>query len=321
MHERGGSRVHWNPALESYKDRFGLEPYAPDLVHSLLNGILQSQDIRRRCAPAIYNRERVLAGNADRPVAISTAETRVLHQPRGRNFFLRIERRVARNLQILGGGSRGQRLILLRGEDGILEKRSGAATIIVTRADEHSFSRSDFSHRISSLGQGRLHAPSGEISLKIGVGDVRVAAVLQRIIHLHNDISPALRSIENAGAIAEATGLLAEFVQLSVLEVERHHGINRVRNLLPISPNVLHRSSRHVSGDAAQAFDAGTIVSYYEAHEFVPVFPRASFEHDFVMTVAMIDSGNSDFEREAGPARVGDDEVAAAAEHEQRKIF
>lgn len=61
-------------------------------------------------------------------------------------------------------------------------------------------------------------------------------------------------------------------------------------------------------------------MSHNHAHEFIPVFARASFEYDFVVTVTMIDPGDSDFEHEAGPAGVRDDQVAASAQNKQRKI-
>ncbi len=60
-------------------------------------------------------------------------------------------------------------------------------------------------------------------------------------------------------------------------------------------------------------------MGYDQAHELVPVFAGSGFEDDFVMTVAMIDSGDSDLEHQAGPACVGDHEITAAAEDKQRK--
>ena len=47
--------------------------------------------------------------------------------------------------------------------------------------------------------------------------------------------------------------------------------------------------------------------------------PAPASKTTSIMTVPMIDSGDSDLEHEARPAGVGDHQVAAAAEHEQRK--
>ncbi len=70
-------------SLESDENRLRLEQYAPNLLHALLNIFLESQNIRCSCIPAIHNRQRVLAGNADGSVSVPFAETRVLNQPRG----------------------------------------------------------------------------------------------------------------------------------------------------------------------------------------------------------------------------------------------
>jgi hypothetical protein len=61
-------------------------------------------------------------------------------------------------------------------------------------------------------------------------------------------------------------------------------------------------------------------VGYDHAHEFVPVFACSYFEDDFIMPVAMIDSGDSNFQDEAGPASVRNYQVASTSEDEQRQI-
>jgi hypothetical protein len=61
-------------------------------------------------------------------------------------------------------------------------------------------------------------------------------------------------------------------------------------------------------------------VGYDHAHEFVPVFAGSYFEDDFVVTVAMIDSGDSDLEYQAGPSSVRNYQVASTTEDEQRQI-
>lgn len=61
-------------------------------------------------------------------------------------------------------------------------------------------------------------------------------------------------------------------------------------------------------------------MGYDHAHEFVPVFAGSYFEDDFIVSMAMIDSGNSDFEHEAGPAGVRNYQVASTTEGEQRQI-
>src|SRR5579872_6115737 len=109
-------------------------------------------------------------------------------------------------------------------------------------------------------------------------------------------------------------------MQLPIPKIQSEHRFNRIRDLLAIRSNILHRRAAYTSGDAAQAFNAGTIVGYDQADKFVPVFACAGFEYDFLVTMPVIDPGNSDFERQARPASVRDHEVTAPAENKKWKI-
>jgi len=151
----------------------------------------------------------VFAGDADRSAAVASAEAGVLDQPCGGNFSLRVQGWITGNLQILGGGSGCELLILGGGENWIFEEGSGAAAVIVTGGDEHAFSGADLSYRISRVGQGWLLVPSGKVFLEVGICEVCLAAMLQRIVHLHDNVSPALGGVEDAGAVAEAAGFFA----------------------------------------------------------------------------------------------------------------
>ena len=56
-----------------------------------------------------------------------------------------------------------------------------------------------------------------------------------------------------------------------------------------------------------------------EAHETIPIFARTGFKYNAALLVAVVDAVNSYFEDHAGPARIGNDKIAAAAEHKQWK--
>src|ERR1700676_1762808 len=118
--------------LESYEHGLRLQQNSPRCLDAALNFIFQSDNVACLRASAIDQRQRVFARDSGRSGRISLRESRALHQPRCRNFVLRIESGVAGNLESLGLGALGQVFELRLAEHGILEERSGAAEVFVS---------------------------------------------------------------------------------------------------------------------------------------------------------------------------------------------
>ena len=56
-----------------------------------------------------------------------------------------------------------------------------------------------------------------------------------------------------------------------------------------------------------------------ECDELVPIFAGAGPESNRMVSF-MVDPGNCDFEHQSGPARVGDNQVAAPAQYKKRHL-
>src|SRR6202521_2884488 len=80
--------------LESYEHGLRLQQNSPRCLDAALNFIFQSDNVACLRASAIDQRQRVFARDSGRSGRISLGKSRALHQPRCRNFPLRIESRV-----------------------------------------------------------------------------------------------------------------------------------------------------------------------------------------------------------------------------------
>ena len=163
-------------------------------------------------------------------------------------------------------------------KDGILKERSGAAAIFVAGGDQHSFGGANLANRVSGVGQRRSLAASRKMLFQVGILNFRLAARDQFVGDANNNEASALGGVEDAGAIAEAAGFVAEFVELSVFKIERENGIDGFRDFLPVGPDVLHRRSAHAAGNSAQTFDPRAIAGDGTGDEFVPLFAGSDFE-------------------------------------------
>src|SRR6185503_906664 len=113
---------------------------------------------------------------------------------------------------------------------------------------------------------------------QIGIVNSWFAAGSKRIGHANNDEATALRSVENAGPVAEAASLVAKLAQLSVFEVEGENRLNGLRYFLAIGADILYRSAAHASGDSAQTLDTRAVAGDGAGDELVPLFPRANLK-------------------------------------------
>src|SRR5260370_12334299 len=133
--------------LESYEHGLRLQQNSPRCLDTALNFIFQSDNVACLRASAVDQRQRVFARDSGRSGRISLGKSRALHQPRCRNFPLRIESRVARNLESLGFGALGQVFELCLAEHGVFEERSGATAIFVSEDNQHALPPPHFPHR------------------------------------------------------------------------------------------------------------------------------------------------------------------------------
>ena len=139
----------------------------------------------------------------------------------------------------------------------------------------------------------------GKIPLQVGVTDARRAVLAQCESYLQNDVAPALRRIEQAGAIGEAALGVGERLDLERLQVERPHFDDGLGNFLPVRTHVLHRSSAHRAGNSAKTFQPGTIGIDGLRDQRVPIATRSGSEGR--VTTGKV--GDCDFQDEVGEAR------------------
>src|SRR6202023_1419878 len=90
--------------LESDEHWLGLQDNTPDLFPPLLDGVLESHDVGGSCVPTVHDSQCMLARDANRSVAVAPAKAGMFDQPGGGNFFLCVQRGIAGNLQVPGGG-------------------------------------------------------------------------------------------------------------------------------------------------------------------------------------------------------------------------
>src|SRR5579884_3108115 len=115
---------------------------------------------------------------------------------------------------------------------------------------------------------------------------------MERIRDAQNDVPVALGSIQNAGPITEAAIGRSEFTYALFGEIKRHNSGNDVRNFLPVSTDILHRSSAHAAGNATETFDSGAVSLYTVGDELVPVFAGAGGKQNLFPVSLLFDSGD-----------------------------
>ena len=77
--------MNWGGAdflLETNHHGFRFQTYSPNFFHAMLNLFFEGEKVRGCGASAVYDCERVFAGNADVSKAESFRKSGVLHQPR-----------------------------------------------------------------------------------------------------------------------------------------------------------------------------------------------------------------------------------------------
>src|SRR5262245_16509275 len=111
----------------------------------------------------------MFAGDANPTTAESLAETGMLDKPCGRDFMLRFEGWVTGDFKSFCSGLLGKSLVLFVGKNWILEERSGAAAILVSRGDQHPFAGTDSAHCLANIRQLGFGLPAGKMLFEIGI--------------------------------------------------------------------------------------------------------------------------------------------------------
>ena len=210
------------------------------------------------------------------------------------------------------------------GEHGILEKRSGALAIGIAGDDQHAFAGANVADRFASLGEIGASLAAFEMPFQVGIFEVRLAAGRERVGDAENDEPSALGRIENAGAVGEAAGFVAKFANLAVFSIENFDRLDGLGNFLSVGADVLYRRAAHAAGDAAQALDACAVRHDGVGDEAVPGFSGAHVEKNFafvIVTGALVDAGDCDLQDQPGPAGIGHDQIAAAAQNKERQTL
>ena len=101
---------------------------------------------------------------------------------------------------------------------------------------------------------------------------------------------------------------------VAVGAVEHAHGVDRLGHLLAVGTDVLDRRRADRARDAGQALHAGQSAGHAVGHERVPRLAGGDLERGAVAR----DAARGDAHDGAGEALVGDHDVRAAGEHEQR---
>src|SRR5208337_1648068 len=254
----------------------------------------------------------VFAGDADVAKAVSAGESGFLNQPRCGNFSALLECRIAGHDKPLGRGALVQIFMLLFGEHGILEKRAGALAIGIARDDEHALARADVAHGLARFSEIGARFAAFEMTLQVGIFEVRLAAGLERVGDAEND-----------EAVTEAAGLPAQLAHLAGFPIEDFDRGDGLGNFLSVGTDILYRRAAHAAGDAAQAFDARTSRHDGLGDEAVPGFSRAHVENNFAAVVAgaALDAGDGNLQDQPGPAGVGYEQIAAATENKERQAL
>src|SRR5258708_698829 len=173
---------------KSYEHRFWFELNPPRFLHAVLNFIFQADNVTRLRVSAVDQRQRMFARNPGRSQRVALRESRVLHQPGCGNFALRIEGGVAGNLESRGFGALGQVFELRLVEHGVLEKRSGAARIVVSRDNQHTLTPPYFAHRLAGFGERWWRCLFRKVLLQIGIFETRSATPLHPVVHSQDDV-------------------------------------------------------------------------------------------------------------------------------------
>src|SRR4051794_16181915 len=318
---RAGGRLPGVPD----EDGLGHEVDPEALAHAAGDLAREGDELGRRAAAAVRQRERVLGGDRDAVgIALAAAEAGALDEPGGGGLHASVglgERRrgglVAERVDhaALEGGE------VRRVEDRVREERPRADRVRVGRVDDHALAAAQREDGVADVLQRRRRAELDvERPGELGVAD-RGRAVRAREDEGDREDDPAAgRALEDAGAVGEAAGGGVERLDRVALTVEHADGPDRLGDVLAVGADVLDRGRADRARDARQALDPGEAAGDTPRDQRVPGPAGPDLERDAaVRQIGCRDPAHGDADDRAGEALVGDDDVAAAREQEQRR--
>ena len=106
-----------------------------------------------------------------------------------------------------------------------------------------------------------------------------------------------------------------------IAQIEGAHALDGRSDLLPVCADVLHRRSAHRAGNSRQALDARAVFLNGALNEGVPILACSDaidgLRPDSSVTVT---PRNPTCNTSPSESRIGNEQVAAAAQHKQRKL-
>src|SRR5713101_9430747 len=255
-------------------------------IHSLLNFILEFNNVGGARASAVDDGQRVLARDSHGSALEPLAESGVFNQPGGRDFYFLVAGRESRHALSPCCRLAADLFILGWRDDGVLEKTSRTAAIRVALHQQHGFAAPNLAHGLAGLLQSG--GAAGKEFFQVRIFDMRGRAWHKRKRYMQNNIAPASGGIKDAGAISEAGVAVFDLANLVLFQIEHADASNRLRHFLPVGSHVLHGSSTHGSGNSAQAFNASAVQADGVRYESFPVFAGPGFKDDFVALIRLL---------------------------------
>ncbi len=205
------------------------------------------------------------------------------------------------------------------GDNWVLEEGAGGASVGVAGSEEHALGAADLADGMVDLDGCGL--PAGEVAGEVGVGEVGRGATREAEGDGGDEVAAAGGGVEEAGAVGEAAIRVGELGEEAGVEVERADSVDGLRDLLAVGADVLDGRGAGEAGDAGEALHAGEVEVAGVEDEGVPVEAGGGAEIDVAGEVAPLDGeGEGEVEDEAGKARVGDEQVGAAAERVEGEV-
>ena len=203
-----------------------------------------------------------------------------------------------------------------RGEHGVGEERAGRDGVGVGRVDDHALAAAQREHGLADLRE-RRGVPDGDAER---AGQLRVAdrARGRRAREVERDLQhdPApRRALEAARAVREPALRGRELDQGARRAVVGADRGDRLGDLLAVGPDVLDRRRADRARDPGQALDPGAARGDAAGDERVPRLAGG----DGQAVALRAHPARGDAQHRAGEARVGDHEVRAARDDQQRR--
>jgi hypothetical protein len=171
----------------------------------------------------------------------------------------------------------------------------------------------------TSANARRRNALPREVVDDVGILDRRRRARPQPKHDLADDEAAGILLLESAHAIGKPAFRRRQDESALLAAIECRHRFDRRGHLLPVRADVLDGRAADGAGDSGQTLDAGEPAADCELNQRVPRFACSGRHHHVRTPQRCLDAAEGDLQHEAVEPFVGDHEIAAAAEHEQRR--